>query len=183
MRNSLQAELHDVPIAVCRAACQASTRPDFTTREMRDQPRVPHRVPALVPAIRKKQGLSGRIHDNERDGRQQLQETRHTASIVHGQEAELRRPMRLASSSPWRRRMGRSSKDTWSAGRYTANGGVREGSWVEARDRAGAANVEAWWFRYHRAAKARYANRVVLVGFLCYLAGLLSAACLIAFRH
>ena len=68
-------------------------------------------------------------------------------------------------------------------GTDTANGGVREGSWVEARDRAGAANVEAWWFRYHRAAKARYANRVVLVGFLCYLAGLLTAACLIALRY
>ena len=68
-------------------------------------------------------------------------------------------------------------------GTDTANGGVREGSWIEARDRAGAANVEAWWFRYHRAAKARYANRVVLVGFLCYLAGLLTAACLVALRH
>lgn len=68
-------------------------------------------------------------------------------------------------------------------GTDAANGGVREGSWAEACDRAGAANVESWWFRYHRAAKARYANRVVLVGFLCYLAGLLSAAGVVAFRH
>jgi len=67
-------------------------------------------------------------------------------------------------------------------GTDTASGGAREGSWVDARERAGAANVEAWWFRYHRAAKARYANRVVLVGFLCYVAGLLSAAGLAAFR-
>jgi hypothetical protein len=68
-------------------------------------------------------------------------------------------------------------------GTDTANGGAREGSWVEARDRAGVANVEAWWFRYYRAARARYASRVVLVGFLCYLAGLLSVAGLLALRH
>jgi hypothetical protein len=68
-------------------------------------------------------------------------------------------------------------------GTDTANGGIREGSWVGARDRAGVANVEAWWWRYHRAAKARYATRVLVVGFLCYLAGLLTAACLVALRH
>ena len=114
-----------------------------------------YRVPAFVPAIRKKQGLSGRIHDNERDGRQRLQETRHTASIVHGQEAELRVPMRLASSSPWRRRMGRSSKDTWSAGRIPRTAAFAKARGLKRETGAGAANVEAWWFRYHRAAKAR----------------------------
>lgn len=67
-------------------------------------------------------------------------------------------------------------------GSDTENGGAREGSWVEARDRAGAANVEAWWLRYYRAMRAHYTNRVVLVGFLCYFAGLLSAAFLINFQ-
>jgi hypothetical protein len=67
-------------------------------------------------------------------------------------------------------------------GSNTAKGGVREGSWAEARDRAGAANVEAWWWRHYRAAKARYATRVVLVGFLCYLAGLATAAWFVTLR-
>ncbi len=55
-------------------------------------------------------------------------------------------------------------------------GGVRDRSLAEARDRAGAATVEAWWWRHHRAAKARYATRIVAVGILCYLAGFLTAA-------
>ena len=82
---------------------------------------------------------------NEMARKRSLQEARHAASIVHGQEAELPVPMRLASSSPWRRRMGRSSKDTWSAGRIPRTAVFAKARGLKgARRGAGAANVEAW---------------------------------------
>ena len=64
-----------------------------------------------------------------------------------------------------------------------AKGGVPENSWVEARERAGAANVEAWWLQYQRESMNKYAMREVLVGFCCLVAGFLSAAAIVSFAH
>lgn len=63
-----------------------------------------------------------------------------------------------------------------------AEGGVPENSWAAARERAGAANVEAWWLRYYRATKNRYASREVAVAFFFFIAGLLAAAGIMHFR-
>jgi hypothetical protein len=63
-----------------------------------------------------------------------------------------------------------------------ARGGVPEHSWAAARDRAGAANVEAWWQRYHRATRSRYASREVAVAFFSFIAGLLLAGAIVYFH-
>jgi hypothetical protein len=64
-----------------------------------------------------------------------------------------------------------------------AKGGVRENSWAEARDRAGAANVEAWWWRYNRELKNKYDSRLVLIAFSGFIAGFLAAAALVYFQR
>jgi hypothetical protein len=61
-------------------------------------------------------------------------------------------------------------------------GGTPENSWAEARERAGARNVEAWWLRYHRETKSRYASREIAVGFGCFVVGFLVAAVIVYFH-
>lgn len=61
-----------------------------------------------------------------------------------------------------------------------AKGGVPENSWVEARERAGVANVEDWWLQYHRETMNKYASREVFVGFCCLVAGFLGAAVIVS---
>jgi hypothetical protein len=60
-----------------------------------------------------------------------------------------------------------------------AKGGAAEYSWIDARDQAGTANVEAWWLRYHRQIKNKYASREIAVGFGCFVAGFLAAALIV----
>jgi hypothetical protein len=61
-------------------------------------------------------------------------------------------------------------------GSDVAKGGVPENAWVDAREQAGAANVETWWRRYHGETKNKYASREVTVGFAGFVAGLVAAA-------
>ena len=68
-------------------------------------------------------------------------------------------------------------------GSDVAKGGVAENSWIEAREAAGTANVEAWWLRYHRQVKSKYASREVAVGFGCFVAGFLAAAVIVYYSH
>src|SRR5262249_8102822 len=67
-------------------------------------------------------------------------------------------------------------------GNNLEKGGVSAGSWVEARDRAGVEIAETWWWRYHRETRNKYRSREVMVGFLCFVTGLLTAAVLVYFE-
>jgi hypothetical protein len=49
---------------------------------------------------------------------------------------------------------------------------------IEARDRAGIENVEAWWWRYCFEIKAKYRSRQVTIGFCGFMAGVLVAVAL-----
>jgi len=68
-------------------------------------------------------------------------------------------------------------------GSDVAKGGVAENSWIDAREAAGTANVEAWWLRYHRLTKNKYASREIAVGFGCFVVGFLAAAVIVYFSH
>jgi hypothetical protein len=64
-----------------------------------------------------------------------------------------------------------------------AKGGVPENSWAQARERAGAATVEAWWWRYTRELKNKYDSRLVLIAFCSFVAGFLAAAAIVYFHR
>jgi hypothetical protein len=52
---------------------------------------------------------------------------------------------------------------------------------IEARDRAGIENVEAWWWRYCFEIKAKYRSRQVAVASCSFMAGILVAFALYYF--
>ena len=62
-----------------------------------------------------------------------------------------------------------------------AKGGVPGNSWAEARDQAGAANVETWWWRYTRELKSKYDSRLLLIAVSSFVAGFLVAAAIVYF--
>jgi hypothetical protein len=65
--------------------------------------------------------------------------------------------------------------------RYLERGDVPANSWAEAREQAGAAIVEAWWVRYHRETKNKYASREVSIGTWCFIAGFMAAGAMVYF--
>jgi len=64
-----------------------------------------------------------------------------------------------------------------------ARGGVPENSWAPARERAGAASVEAWWWRYARELKSKYDSRLVLIALCSFVTGFLAAAAIVYFNR
>ena len=64
-----------------------------------------------------------------------------------------------------------------------AKGGVPENSWAAARDQAGAANVEAWWWRYSRELKSKYDARLGWIALSSFVVGFLVAAAIVHFQR
>ena len=64
-----------------------------------------------------------------------------------------------------------------------AKGGVPENSWAQARERLGAANVEAWWWRYSRELKSKYDARLGWIAFSGFVVGFLIAAAIVYFNR
>jgi hypothetical protein len=71
---------------------------------------------------------------------------------------------------------GAAARRCFERGLDPSDAGISDKALIEARDRAGTENVEAWWWRHCFEIKAKYRSRQVAIACWGFLAGILVAA-------